>query len=448
MSPIQPSNVSVNMPLRVLLAEPQPALREALLDAPWQRAAGGDPVLRAVSNGRDLLTGIAEFAPDVVITRSDLPALDAFEVCARLKKADTRHRPAFLFIVDTEDEVLACMARDQTEFVRWPLPLAVLVAKVGALAQRHRREQAVSAALGVLQAEHESLLEEVASAERAILSAVRGLSRPIERLRVRNSPSSIASGDLLLGAAPRNGEEWLLFGDFSGHGLLAAAGALTVAEIFSAMSQKGLPVDSILREMNRKLHARLPVGMFFAACLLRIDRSRQHVDVWNCGMPDALLVHLGNGLTAPIIERFGSNNLPLGIVPDTTFTSIGQSAAWNTGDRLYAYSDGILESTNWTDDAFGNERVLATLATAAELPDQGDMLAALCQVIWEHRQGRRQQDDVTVFELELTPGTLRADLREQVAANSSTMLRGTAPAVSLSAGPEEFNNQLCGNQPS
>lgn len=434
-------------PLRILVAEPLPALRKAMLDAPWQRAASGEPDLRAVSNGRDLLNGIAKFAPDVIITRPELPALDAFDVCAHLKKADTRHRPAFLFIVDTEDEMLACIARDQTEFVRWPLPLAALVAKVEAIVQRHRREQAMSDEFGVLKAEHESLLDEVASAERAILSAVQGLSRPIERLRVRKSPSSIASGDLLLGASPRSGEEWLLFGDFSGHGLLAAAGALTVAEIFSAMSQKGRPVDSVLREMNRKLHARLPVGMFFAACLLRIDRWRQHVDVWNCGMPDALLVHLGDGLTAPIIERFGSNNLPLGIVPDTTFTLIGQSAAWNTGDRLYGYSDGILESTNWTGDAFGNERVLATLATAAELPDQGDMLAALYQVIWEHRQGRRQQDDVTVFELELTPGTLRADLREGVAANSSTMLRGTAPAVSLSAGPDEFNNQLSGNQP-
>ncbi|GMV56107.1 MAG: hypothetical protein AMXMBFR6_19120 [Betaproteobacteria bacterium] len=433
--------------LRVLVAEPQPALRKAMLDAPWQRAASGEPDLRAVSNGRDLLTGIAEFAPDVVITRPGLPALDAFEVCARLKKAGTMHRPAFLFIVDTEDEMLACIAQDQTEFVRWPLPLAALVAKVEAIVQRHRREQAMSDEFGVLRAEHESLLDEVASAERAILSAVQGLSRPSERLRVRKSPSSIASGDLQLGASPRSGEEWLLFGDFSGHGLLAAAGALTVAEIFSAMSQKGRPVDSVLREMNRKLHARLPVGMFFAACLLRIDRWRQHVDVWNCGMPDVLLVHLGDGLAAPNIECFGSNNLALGIVPDTTFAPVGQSAAWNAGDRLYGYSDGILESTNWTGEAFGSERVQATLSTTAGSPGQGDMLAVLYDAIWEHREGRRQQDDVSVFELVLTPAAIRADLRAGVAANSSATSLVDGRAAIRPRGAEPVGNQLRGNQP-
>src|SRR3546814_8115398 len=45
----------------------------------------------------------------------------------------------------------------------------------------------------------------------------------------------------------------ILLGDFTGHGLPAAVGAMPLAEVFYGMTAKGYGLAQILREMNAKL---------------------------------------------------------------------------------------------------------------------------------------------------------------------------------------------------
>ena len=75
---------------------------------------------------------------------------------------------------------------------------------------------------------------------------------------------SIFNGDLLLATRTPSGSMYVMLGDFTGHGLPAAIGAIPVAEVFYGMANKGFSIAAIVAETNRKLRAILPTEVFFS----------------------------------------------------------------------------------------------------------------------------------------------------------------------------------------
>ena len=69
----------------------------------------------------------------------------------------------------------------------------------------------------------------------------------------------------------------VLLGDFTGHGLPAAIGALPLAEVFHGMVSKRFALEDVLREVNTKLKSILPVGVFCCATAAHLELSQsQH----------------------------------------------------------------------------------------------------------------------------------------------------------------------------
>ncbi|MGA2227282.1 MAG: PAS domain S-box protein, partial [Syntrophobacteraceae bacterium] len=122
-------------------------------------------------------------------------------------------------------------------------------------------------------------------------------------------PVSTVGGDLLLVAPKPSGGMNVLLGDFTGHGLSATIGTIPVVEIFHRMSEQDYCISNIITEINRKLKTILPTGLFFCACILELNSTRDSLTVWNGGMPDAFLV----GARCEIKQRFPSASVPLGI---------------------------------------------------------------------------------------------------------------------------------------
>ncbi len=111
----------------------------------------------------------------------------------------------------------------------------------------------------------------------------------LEQIRSLLRPAETFSGDVLLTAYTPTGDLNVLLGDFTGHGLAAAIGALPTSEVFRAMTGKGFSPHQILSGINQKLHALLPTGMYLALQLISIRHKLDYVSLCNCGMPDPLL---------------------------------------------------------------------------------------------------------------------------------------------------------------
>jgi anti-sigma regulatory factor (Ser/Thr protein kinase) len=229
--------------------------------------------------------------------------------------------------------------------------------------------------------------EEVA--ERVLRSLVhRGLA-PDAGVETLVVPAGRFNGDLLLTARHPGGRLHLLLGDFIGHGLQAAIGALPAAETFRTMTAKGFAIGEIATELNSKLRELLPTSFFLAAVLVELDFEHQRLTLWNGGLPDVLRWRPGVG----VVQRFPSRHLPLAIQPDAQFDAATQVATFLPDDRLLVHSDGLIELRSPDGEPFGearHARVVRAETDGARLRD------AVRAEVDAFRRGRAPDDDLTL----------------------------------------------------
>ena len=186
-------------------------------------------------------------------------------------------------------------------------------------------------------------------------------NRAVQKTNIQNQhiksimlPASIFSGDMILSEYSPALDIHFLIGDFTGHGLSAALGAMPVSEVFRAMTSKGFTPQEILHGINKKLRQFLPVGMFLCVQLVVISHNLDHVTIFNAGMPDLLIV---DGKTSQIKHHVKSNCLPLGVIDQIDADAVAQTLPLHALDKLVIYSDGLTEACAENGEEFGSDRL-------------------------------------------------------------------------------------------
>ncbi len=205
-------------------------------------------------------------------------------------------------------------------------------------------------------------------------------------------PLASFSGDLMLSATLPNGGIRIFLCDFTGHGLPAALGAVPVSSIFHAMSQKGLPLDMLMTELNRKLKSLLPTGIFCCISAIDMDAIRQHAHIWNAGLPDILLV----SAEGVIKQRFASHHLPLGVMEYAPEELHCEDCYLEEGDIIYTYTDGLTETVNEAGDMLGQAGLEQILSVPT---DQHGRLMLIQQQVIAFMGKAAASDDLSVIEI-------------------------------------------------
>ncbi|MCB9089081.1 MAG: serine/threonine-protein phosphatase [Calditrichae bacterium] len=92
-------------------------------------------------------------------------------------------------------------------------------------------------------------------------------------------------------------------------------------------------------------------------------------------------------------------SLPVGFVEDAGYHE--HVLPLNSGDRVYIYSDGILEAENAARDLFGASRMLEVLNSARNVPLKQSFQQLVKQVEkWTHSKASLK-DDVTLVGIEM-----------------------------------------------
>ncbi|MCX8087509.1 MAG: fused response regulator/phosphatase [Rhodocyclaceae bacterium] len=363
--------------------EPQRQTMTRLLEA------DGHEVRIAAACG-EALRLYAKLQPELVIMDVALNDGDGFLCTQRLRSlAGERLAPV---ILATPIEDAATLQRfidcGATDFLADPTDALALRAKINGHAQ----------ALGVyrhLERLSEKFHEEIRFAKH-MFDAVLGRSPGVSCLQHWTLTAGHFCGDLLIHATTPDGRLHLLLGDFTGHGLAAAVGALPASEVFFAMSRKGCAIGEIAAEMNRKLHALLPTGQFCAATLVSVDVVDGHLEAWIGGQPPPMLCDGGRRLVAELPSR----HLPLGILAPEEFDASTQTLAVGDYDHLLLYSDGLIEARNPAGDVFGAHRLVEALASPARR--QG-LLQRIKSRLIAFLDGLEPHDDVSVLLVKLDP---------------------------------------------
>lgn len=138
----------------------------------------------------------------------------------------------------------------------------------------------------------------------------------------------------------REGPPGLHFGllcDATGHGLTAGISTLPAIQAFLSMVPRDVPLETMYLEINQRIHQLMPVDRFLCLLLVRLDLRNGSLSVLNAGLPDAILC-TPDGRRRP----FRSRNLPAGILEGGD-PPVAETVAVTTGDRLLAFTDGVLD---------------------------------------------------------------------------------------------------------
>ncbi|WP_217474663.1 ATP-binding SpoIIE family protein phosphatase [Stutzerimonas stutzeri] len=341
--------------LSILIAEDGAADR-MLLTAIVGRQ--GHRVITA-ANGAEAVRQFELERPQLVLMDALMPVMDGFEAARRIKGLAGNELVPIIFLTSlTENEALVrCLEAGGDDFIAKPYNPIILEAKIQAMHRLRRLQATVLEQRDLIARRNLQLLDEQRAAKSIFDKVAHAGCLDAPNIRYRQSPRALFNGDLLLAAEAPAGRMFVLLGDFTGHGLPAAVGAMPLAETFYGMTAKGYTSNEILREINAKLKLILPVEMFCCATLLDINLRQGALRVWNGGLPDGyLLKDNGTGRVA-----LTSRHLPLGILEASAFDDGFETFPLAVGDRLLLMSDGILESTNADDELFGEQRLLALL---------------------------------------------------------------------------------------
>ena len=315
------TNVQPLESLTILIAEDSAADR-MLLSSIVRRQ--GHEVLTA-ANGAEAVEAFRLQRPQLVLMDAMMPVMDGFEAARQIKALAGETLVPIIFLTSlSESEALArCLEAGGDDFLAKPYNQVILAAKIKAMDRLRRLQATVLEQRDQIARHHDYLLNEQRVAKAVFDKVAHSGCLNAPNIRYLQSPYALFNGDLLLAAFTPAGDMHVLLGDFTGHGLPAAVGAMPLAEVFYGMTAKGYGLSETLREMNAKLKRILPVDMFCCATLLCLSFQRRSVEVWNGGMPDGYLHSIASGERTQLTAR----HLPLGVLspPALVYSDSGQS---------------------------------------------------------------------------------------------------------------------------
>lgn len=342
-------------------------------------------------NAADAIERFAAVEPDFVILDIEMPGIDGVEACRRFKAAQgDRYVPVVFMTSSNAEDVLArCLEAGGDDFVAKPISAAWLVARLRAMARINQLRKQTLAQKTQIDAHRQALVQEQEDARVLFDRVVGGLQSRAGNVRTSLAASAVFNGDIVLTADKPAGGQHILVGDFTGHGLMAAIGALPVAEVFLRMTGAGADLCELVIEINRRLRKLLPTGRFLAAAFVELDVRMRRLRIYNCGLPDLLLLHRG----ASTVTLCPSLNLPLGVTD--AFEPEDELHRVLEGDCLYAVSDGIVETTRADGRALGIDTLVRALVAAPDGRGYETVLET-----WAGACGpRRPLDDCTIVEI-------------------------------------------------
>ncbi|WP_328185070.1 ATP-binding SpoIIE family protein phosphatase [Marinobacter sp. OP 3.4] len=379
-------------PLRLLIADDSNTDR-LILEAILSRQ-GHD--VRAAEDGQAALELYESWSPDMVLLDVMMPRLDGTEAARRIKALAGERLVPVIFLTSLSDagSLAQCLDAGGDDFLPKPYNPVIIQAKLGAFDRMRRMHETLTRQRDLIRERNEQLLEEQVTARRLFDNIAHTGCLDVANIRYHASPLSIFNGDILFACPRPAGGMHLLVGDFTGHGLPAAIGALPVAEIFYGMTSKGFAGDDVLKELNQKLVRILPTGMFCCAFFAEVNFRDRYLRVWNGGLPDGFILR-GDGSREPL----ASTSLPLGVLAPERFAAPMAEYTVCPGDQLLLMTDGVLETTSPDGDWFGEEGLARVLDDRRREQSPVDLLLERIRLF----SGRSEDtDDLTILALRIT----------------------------------------------
>lgn len=316
-----------------------------------------------------------------------LPHLDGTELCRQVR-ADARLRDVPFIAVSAatdRESVLRVFWAGATDYLLKPFSLEELLARIKVhldacllardLARRHDQMQMDLGLAKAVQTEAVHGRAEVPGIHHALCSV------PLEQV----------TGDVHDLSVSRDGALNVFLGDATGHGLGAALMTMMVGTGLDSIGPDE-PVDVTLTRLHHLIHERAG-DRFVTGAYARLSPAGELLHASAGHPPPILLPRAG-----PACLLASEAGLPLGLMSTPLPFGVAREQM-QAGDRVYLYTDGIVEWSRSDGEQFTLQRVMAYLQAHRDDPLEA-CVEGVVEAARDFSQGAPAPDDVTVVGLQ------------------------------------------------
>ena len=189
-----------------------------------------------------------------------------------------------------------------------------------------------------------------------------------------------------------DGRTSVVLGDVSGHGLPTALVAAAARSMIGTLIEAGVAAPEVFarlakrRQQSRADERRLYTTLSFFA----YDAERRVGTLTNAGHPAPYRV------SGKRVERLEVSALPIGLLPGQPTSYPSKDFAFDPGDRLVFFTDGVVEAADAHEEPWGYERLEALLAREGELPPD-QLVNTILAAVAAHVGPTPLEDDRTLL---------------------------------------------------
>lgn len=335
------------------------------------------------------------YNPDVILIDMALQGMSCFQTARYIRDHTPEVFIPIIFVssLESAESMVSCLESGGVDCLVKPYNPAVLSLKIQTFKEISQLHHTIKQQRDELVAHARYLESNYAIAEKVFNKVMQSDVLKSDAIKYILSPIAIFNGDILLAAYRPSGELHVMLGDFAGHGLSAAIGAIPVSDIFYGMTEKGFSISEVIEEINNKLIRTLPRGVFLAACFIEYMHESGKMTIWNAGLPDALIYDK----TGANLTRVSSKHYPLGINATLSLAQSMDVFQLQQGDRLLMFTDGLIEARNTEYQQYGIERVI----NVVEGNPPGWKIDSIHADLVTFVGNKTVQDDITIIEMNL-----------------------------------------------
>jgi len=353
----------------------------------------------SAENGLEALDRVNSDTPDLVLLDIMMPVMDGFEVLARLKgNVETREIPIIVISASNDlKSVVRGIQLGAEDYLPKPFEPTLLGARISSSLEKKRLRDLEKLYLKSLERELEIGREIQMGFLPPELPSLQGW----EIAAYFNAAKEVA-GDYYDAFLLPDGNLICVVGDVCGKGVGAALymtlfrsliRATSKTDYFYTKDEQNLDNTARLQQVisfvnNYVADVHGHTSMFSTVFICAINLEKNILTYMNCGNEPALLIRNSGEVaelwpTGPIV----------GIIPDAGFTA--REMAMGENDMLLAYTDGITDALNITEQAFGRQR-LTELVKADKTSCEGQ-LKTIAQQLQQFIGTAVQFDDITAL---------------------------------------------------
>jgi sigma-B regulation protein RsbU (phosphoserine phosphatase) len=357
--------------------------------------------VKTAEDGQQALDMIAEQDFDVILLDIMMPGISGIEVLKTLRKTRTASElPIIMATAKSDNEdIIEALKLGANDYVTKPLNFPVVAGRVDTQLSLKKAQDALKIAHDRMKRD----LEAAAQVQQALLPHDVPEMGSFS-VAWKYCPCDELAGDFLNIFRINKNTVGMYVVDVSGHGVPAALFAFTVSRVLSPSSGS----DSIVLNAESNASAASPIAVLTKLnklFLFETNHDRYCTLLYATLDTDSGLVRLAiAGHPAPLVvysenqaQEIDATGNPIGLLDDPEFAET--TIQLNPGDRLYLYSDGLVENFNRSGEQFGSERLGKSARANFPLPLDESVSGIIESAVHWHGS-EHFTDDISLIGLE------------------------------------------------